>query len=421
MAKLKLFSVLLFVAFANIQFSKAQQWSDITNNNIWSLNSGNVGIGTTAAPLAKLHINGTIRGNSTGGALRVQTDSGYIDLGPQNGQRAHIYTNLPRFLFNKKVVLYTGELSSFNTDLFLQTSEKTRMTILSGTGNVGIGTQVNPRARLEVYNTAKGGHLILSGNDSLSADLSRIDLDYRISSTNQTVARISSAYYGPGSDNSGSGGLRFYTRGRGAVLERMRIDSIGNIGIGKTLPTEKLDVAGNIQINANGKIGTSLNTVFSYNDLNMGHYSLSWVTDSWNTAGATLWQSAWAGMKFFTNGLPRLAIANSGKVGIGTLAPDELLTVNGVIHAREVKVDLNGPLADYVFDANYKLMPLHQVEQFVKTNNHLPEIPSAEEVSKNGMNMGEMQNKLLQKIEELTLYVIEQDKKIERLEKQLEK
>ncbi len=112
---------------------------------------------------------------------------------------------------------------------------------------------------------------------------------------------------------------------------------------------------------------------------------------------------------------------NGGNVGIGTDSPDALLAVKGTIHAREVLVDLNPPLADFVFHPTYKLMPLNQVEQYINTNSHLPEIPSAEEVSKNGMNMGEMQNKLLQKVEELTLYVIEQQKQIEELKKLVKK
>jgi len=106
-------------------------------------------------------------------------------------------------------------------------------------------------------------------------------------------------------------------------------------------------------------------------------------------------------------------ITVSGKIGIGTSNPDSLLTVNGAIHAKDVVVDLNVPVADYVFSKNYVLMPLHKVEQYVKDNSHLPNIPSAEEVKQKGLNMGEMQNKLLQKVEELTLYVIEQQKKIE--------
>jgi hypothetical protein len=109
----------------------------------------------------------------------------------------------------------------------------------------------------------------------------------------------------------------------------------------------------------------------------------------------------------------------NGNVGIGTTSPDQKLTVKGKIHAEEVIVDLNVPVADYVFKPNYKLMPLPEVEQFVKTNSHLPEIPSATEITKNGLSMGEMQNKLLQKVEELTLYAIQQNKKIETLEKRI--
>jgi len=104
-----------------------------------------------------------------------------------------------------------------------------------------------------------------------------------------------------------------------------------------------------------------------------------------------------------------------GNVGIGTTIPDQKLTVKGKIHAEEVIVDLNVPVADYVFKPTYKLMPLHEVEQFVKTNSHLPEIPSATEITKNGLSMGEMQNKLLQKVEELTLYAIEMRKEINTL------
>jgi len=109
-------------------------------------------------------------------------------------------------------------------------------------------------------------------------------------------------------------------------------------------------------------------------------------------------------------------ISYTGNVGIGTINPDQKLTVKGKIHAEEVIIDLAVP-ADYVFKSTYNLMPLNEVEQYVKTNSHLPEIPSASEITKNGLNMGEMQNKLLQKVEELTLYLIEQQKRIEQLEK----
>jgi hypothetical protein len=107
------------------------------------------------------------------------------------------------------------------------------------------------------------------------------------------------------------------------------------------------------------------------------------------------------------------------KISIGTTSTQNNLDVNGTIHAREVKVDLTG-WSDFVFHPSYQLKPLIEVEKFIKTNGHLEDIPSAAEVEQNGVNVGEMQKKLLQKVEELTLYVIEQQKEIERLKLQIE-
>jgi len=109
--------------------------------------------------------------------------------------------------------------------------------------------------------------------------------------------------------------------------------------------------------------------------------------------------------------------AANGFVGIKTNSPAYELDVKGTIHAKEVKVDLNFP-ADYVFKFDYKLMTLQELEQYIKVYSHLPEIPSAAEIKENGLNMGDMQNKLLQKIEELTLYTIEEQKQIDELKKQ---
>jgi hypothetical protein len=107
-----------------------------------------------------------------------------------------------------------------------------------------------------------------------------------------------------------------------------------------------------------------------------------------------------------------------GKLGIGTTTPDELLTVKGTIHCREVKVDLNGAVGpDYVFEKNYELPDLTTVEKYILANKHLPEVPSANEMEANGVKLLEMNLLLLKKVEELTLYVIEQQKKIEILER----
>tara|TARA_R110000772_G_scaffold230169_2_gene340949 strand:- start:1266 stop:1730 length:465 start_codon:yes stop_codon:yes gene_type:complete len=116
----------------------------------------------------------------------------------------------------------------------------------------------------------------------------------------------------------------------------------------------------------------------------------------------------------------------NGQIGIGTKQPDALLTVKGNIHAQEVLVDLEGAVApDYVFE-NYfegdsKLNPayefrtLEEVEQFIEVNHHLPGVPSAIELEKEGMSLKRMNLILLEKVEELTLYLIEQQKEIEAL------
>jgi hypothetical protein len=101
-----------------------------------------------------------------------------------------------------------------------------------------------------------------------------------------------------------------------------------------------------------------------------------------------------------------------GNVGIGTTIPDAKLTVNGTIHAKQVNIDVNVPGPDYVFDKDYKLRSLSEVNQYIILNHHLPEIPSAKSMEKNGINVSEFNMQLLKKIEELTLYVIDEDKEI---------
>jgi hypothetical protein len=115
----------------------------------------------------------------------------------------------------------------------------------------------------------------------------------------------------------------------------------------------------------------------------------------------------------------RMLIDENGKVGIGTLNPDQLLTVNGTIHSKEVKVDLSVPGPDYVFEKSYDLPSLDEVKSYIDENKHLPEVPSAKEMEKNGINVGEMNMLLLKKVEELTLYLVEQKKEIENLKSEI--
>lgn len=353
--------------------------------------TGNLGLGISN-PQEKLHVNGAIRGNGPGQSLNIRTSYGNIEVGAQNQFYAHIYTDRDQFIFNKRVNLYNGVLTSYvGTNLNFQTGGgttegTTRMTILNSNGNVGVGT-TNPISRLHVY----------VPNSSSPINAMTVD-----------VASFSTT------TNAGNSSF-FRVRDIGGNTTPFIVKGNGNVGVGVVSPQSKLDVGGDVQLS--GMLGYMLFDNFSYDNKTLGHYSIGWFSDSWTNAGATQWQSSFGGFKFFTGGMPRVSIKHNGYVGIGTTNPTDILSVNGTIRAKEVKIDLCEDLADYVFSPEYKLMPLFEVEKFVKTNRHLPEIPSAAEVKENGLSMGEMQNKLLQKIEELTLYVIEQQKRIEQLEK----
>jgi len=123
--------------------------------------------------------------------------------------------------------------------------------------------------------------------------------------------------------------------------------------------------------------------------------------------------------------------AENGYIGINTKTPDAMLTVKGAIHTQEVIVDLEGAVApDYVFEKYftgtsllnpaYEFLSLDEIEQFIKIHHHLPKVPSAEDIDKDGLSLKQMNLLLLEKIEELTLHTIAQQKQIDTLSKRIE-
>jgi len=120
-----------------------------------------------------------------------------------------------------------------------------------------------------------------------------------------------------------------------------------------------------------------------------------------------------------------MKISKDGKVIIGdanlTSPYNYKLYVQDGILTERVKVAIKTSLdwSDFVFADDYNLMPLHELSSYIEEHNHLPQIPSAEEVVKNGIDLGEMNAKLLQKIEELTLYMLEQQKQMDKQQEEL--
>ncbi|MEN8194803.1 MAG: hypothetical protein ABFS12_18425, partial [Bacteroidota bacterium] len=114
-----------------------------------------------------------------------------------------------------------------------------------------------------------------------------------------------------------------------------------------------------------------------------------------------------------------LTINSNGDVGIGTWSNEHKLAVAGSIITEEVIVKLQSNWPDHVFNDDYQLPELADVKQFIQENNHLEGIPSENELQNNGINLANIQSKLLQKIEELTLYIIKQDEDINKLKDEL--
>jgi hypothetical protein len=206
-------------------------------------------------------------------------------------------------------------------------------------------------------------------------------------------------------------------------VTRMRITKDGNVGIGTNNPGNyKLNIyGGNVLVDGAGYIGLMLRGT-SASDL--------YFFDSGAAANKKLgiFRSDDGVTKFLSvNDSGSAAIQDnilvmdhvSGNVGIGTTTPGTYkLAVNGTIRAKEVKVESNW--SDFVFEESYNLPSLNHVESYIKENKHLPDIPSAKEVEKEGLSMADMMKKQMQKIEELTLYVIEQNKKLETVIKENE-
>ena len=207
----------------------------------------------------------------------------------------------------------------------------------------------------------------------------------------------------------------------------------GNVGIGMSTPEYKLDVNGKLCLR-------TANTVdrwaFSYlyweaHSLVVGtppgiysHASLDFKPGGCDTEHDVLFSRFRMYSAYSTSDIRQSIelrstgdcwFINDGGFGIGTSTPQYKLDVRGTIRAHEIIVNTSG--ADFVFADNYKLRPLQEVKSYVQENRHLPEIPSAKEMQEDGMNVNDMVVKLLQKVEELTLYNIQLEERISELEK----
>ncbi len=254
----------------------------------------------------------------------------------------------------------------------------------NNTGNVGIGTN-NPYTRLTIetpYNTSGWYHIGRNGTDSIVVGEGIGGVSAAIGTSTNHALRFTA---GPG-----SGKVSIYPSGD-VVIGDNNVGSVGRLTV-KT--TNNADGISHI-----GDGGNILKTRMGGTSAGIGTFSPT-------------------NMRIFSGGLSRILISEAtGNVGIGTDNPTYKLSVLGNIRCTEAVVETGW--ADYVFEKNYQLPSLNDVEKFILQNKHLPNIPSAAEIEKNGLHLGDTQKRMMEKIEELTLYIIQQQKEIDALKEKI--
>jgi hypothetical protein len=284
--------------------------------------------------------------------------------------------------------------------------------ILQTNNHVNIGVQSNVDSHaLSVYRTLQ----ISSINTTEQADICKLDF---LAASGWPL----NTYYGSGYSlqyNPSNASFTILQRvntsgGQGSINNVFSINNSGMIGINTSISKVRLHVGdddvitGGIAIGSGAVDGGNLRLISSVNHWNLDNYSgrLRFFTET----------------DYGTGGIERMTINAIGNVLIGKTTQINnvyKLDVAGKIRADEIVVNTTG--ADFVFENNYKLRPLAEVETFIKQNKHLPDIKSAAQMQTDGVSMGEMQTKLLQKQEETMLYLIEQEKKNTALEEKLTK
>lgn len=339
-------------------------------------NSQSVGInedGSVPDPSALLDIKSTTKGMLIPRMTSAERNG---ILNP--GEGLLIYDNETASFWFYKAAGWTELVTGGGTGTNYWTTNGTHI-YNNNTGNIGLGT-TSPSAKLTILtpiNTTGWTHI--GGSDSIIVTEGIGGVSASIGTTTDHAFRI---------HTNGSGKFSVYPAGE-VVIGPNATGAFGKLTVQTTNNTygiSHLGEGGNILATRMGGTSAGIGTFSNTN------------------------------MRLFSNGVSCMFINSAnGNVGIGIDFPTYKLEVNGNVRTKEVVVEsINWP--DYVFDEHYKLKSLEEVEEFIHQNKHLPNIPSAQEIEKKGLLLGDTQKRMMEKIEELTLYVIELSNKIKIME-----
>ncbi|MCR8559926.1 hypothetical protein KXD93_19905 [Mucilaginibacter sp. BJC16-A38] len=388
------------------------QWT-ISGANIYNSNTGGVGIGTTT-PLSLLDVKG---------ALAVGTFAGSA-AAPANG-------------------LSVSGKASFGISAPSPISAGVPM-FSSVTPNVEVFTGSAPGTYEELMTIRHAGVDVTAVNRRLGL-LLKMSSESSVGESGKNGGMVLESSIGYANVPS----LSLVT----SSTDRLTITYDGKIGMGTTAPVTALDVlatatsvgvrsisSGTLGGGSGGGLLAITNTEPNATDQRLGflgfgapNNSVAPLTYKYAASISGFASEDWTGgtngsylsFSTTTNGgtasSERMRIDNAGNISIGTTDPKGYkLAVNGSAIATALWVKLNANWPDYVFKTGYRLPALTEIKTYIDANHHLPDVPTEQDVKQNGLNLGEMNRVLLQKVEELTLYMIEQDKKLQQQQKEID-
>jgi len=387
MKKLKLSLSVIFLLFA---IAATAQWN-FNGNHIYNTNSGNVGIGidTPNVPLDVLL-------ETTGTGIRISSE---LEVG---SARMYLTTTGSG-----------GFYAMDETDVLNLMLRSKGSSFFKG-GNIGIGTST-PTYLLDVAkNTTAPTIAVRNLGGAGGAGIRIFD---QASSSDWHLKTTSTGTFRLRDQQNGQNVIEIENNSQ---TNSLYIQQSGNIGMGTSSPSSLLEVAKStigpliVIHNLGGLGGAGFSMI---DDLNNG----SWKFKSAAAGGFKIRDHA-SSMDVFV--IEKNAMANAiyvqagGNIGIGTSTPGSKLAVNGKIDCKEVEIYITG-WSDFVFDEGYQLKPLNDLENYIKENKHLPGVPTEKEAIENGISVGKMNAVLLEKIEELTLYVIDLKKENDKMKKEI--